>query len=139
LLSNAIKYTSKYGKLRVIILRRASFVELQIIDSGCGIPPEVQSKVFSKFFRAENARMIDADGFGLGLYIAQSVARYAGCRIWFKSPITKVGRGLGRGPGTAFMVSIPLTGMKGKKRPQSLENLSEALPAQLLGNEQEKS
>ena len=48
-------------------------IEIIIEDDGIGIPKEAQSKLFSKFFRADNARLRKIEGTGLGLYIAKTI------------------------------------------------------------------
>jgi signal transduction histidine kinase len=78
---------------------------IEVKDTGMGIPKEQQSKIFTKMFRADNVRVLDTDGNGLGLYMVKSILEQAGCRIWFESEEKK---------GTTFYVAIPLTGMKAK-------------------------
>ena len=75
-------------------------------DNGIGIPKEVQEHIFEKFFRADNARAIVADGNGLGLYLAKQIMDSSGGTIGFESS----------GQGTTFYATIPITGMKSKSR-----------------------
>ena len=56
-----------------------------IRDNGIGIPEAQKSKIFDKFFRAENACSQEADGTGLGLYITKSIIEAHGGKIWFES------------------------------------------------------
>ena len=121
LVTNAIHYTAKGGELRVEYkvvnngrtlgekhLEENCFVVV-VSDSGYGIPQEVQDKIFTKFFRADNAREKHIDGTGLGLYVVKSILDHCGGLIWFISHENK---------GSSFYVSIPMTGMKdriGKK------------------------
>lgn len=98
LVSNAVKYTPN-GKT-VDVSYQVSGVELTITiaDSGIGIPEAEQSKLFSKFFRAANAREKQAEGTGLGLYVVeQSVHKLHG-RITCKSSADV---------GTTFTITIP--------------------------------
>lgn len=109
LLSNAVKYTPDEGEIRISIHKNGSIV-INISDNGIGIPQNQQSHIFTKFFRADNAKEKETDGNGLGLYIVKEMVNKTGGRIWFESEINK---------GTTFHVSLPLTGMvpkTGKKQ-----------------------
>lgn len=99
LLTNAIRYTLSGGHVRVEIDHTDHSLEIAVSDTGIGIPEKDQSKIFSKFARAENATVIDTEGSGLGLYIVKSYITGWGGKIWFES---KEGRG------TTFYVSLPL-------------------------------
>jgi len=117
LLSNAVKYTPQGGRISIemgFLKKKERFgaTELpaesfcfSISDTGLGIPDEQQPKIFSKLFRAENARAKVTDGTGLGLYIVKSILIRAGGDIWFKSK---------ENLGTSFYVTIPATGMRKK-------------------------
>ena len=106
LLTNAIKYTQNGGSIMIELNKRSSSITISVIDDGFGIPVHQQNKIFSKFFRADNAREKEPDGNGLGLYIVKSLVEHSGGRIWFISEENK---------GTAFHVEIPLAGMRAKE------------------------
>ena len=106
LLSNAINYTPKGGRVKVSVEKGKSDVLIKISDTGYGIPNDQQSQIFTKFFRADNIVEKEPDGTGLGLYIVKSVLEQSGGRIWFESEENK---------GTTFYVTIPLKGMRKKK------------------------
>ncbi|MFA6520903.1 MAG: CHASE domain-containing protein [Candidatus Gracilibacteria bacterium] len=101
LLSNAVKYTHENGKVTLKIEQKTSYVQITVADNGCGIPESARSKIFTKLFRADNAKVVDSDGTGLGLYITKSIIEQFGGKIWFESAENK---------GTAFYVTIPLIG-----------------------------
>jgi signal transduction histidine kinase len=105
LLTNAVKYTNPEGKISVGIAKDNSSLIISVTDTGYGIPEGVQSKIFTKMFRADNARANDPDGTGLGLYVVKETIEKTGGKIWFESKENQ---------GTTFHVSIPLTGMKKK-------------------------
>jgi PAS domain S-box-containing protein len=105
LFSNAVKYTSEKGTVLISIEKKDSDILIKVADNGCGIPKSSQSKIFTKLFRADNAREKDPDGNGLGLYIVKSVMDNSGGKVWFESQ---------EGKGTTFYVLLPQTGMKGK-------------------------
>ena len=112
LFSNAVKYTSAKGKIIVNIKKDGSNALISVADTGYGIPSKVQSKIFTKMFRADNARVKDPEGTGLGLYIIKSTIEKTGGKIWFESVENK---------GSIFYVTIPLAGMKKKEGTKRLE------------------
>lgn len=106
LLSNAVKYTPPNGMIGIDISKKGEEAIIRVYDTGYGIPKEQQGKIFTKLFRADNAREIESDGTGLGLYIVKSVMEQSGGRVWFESEEHK---------GSTFYVAIPLSGMKKKE------------------------
>jgi signal transduction histidine kinase len=66
LLGNALKFTEK-GFVSLKVEKDHSSVRLQVSDSGCGIPPEDQAKVFKRFFRSDASRHLQGNGLGLAL------------------------------------------------------------------------
>ena len=124
IISNAVKYTPEEGVIRIIIKKADRNILIKISDSGCGIPREVQPKIFTKMFRADNVKRIESVGTGLGLYIVKSIVKKAGGKIWFESPSLDVLLEKGqkhddlpldkRSQGTTFYITIPLKGMKKK-------------------------
>lgn len=106
LISNAIKYTPANGTIKISIKRGVRSIKIKIADNGCGIPLHQQDKIFTKLFRADNARVIDTDGTGLGLYLVKSLVDYAHGKIWFTTKENK---------GTIFYIDLPLGGMHKKE------------------------
>ncbi len=84
-LDNAIYYSTAGGDVVVELENRPKTIELRIIDSGIGVPRSQQHQLFSKFYRAENARRARPDGTGLGLFMAKKVVIAHGGAIIFKS------------------------------------------------------
>jgi two-component system sensor histidine kinase VicK len=74
-------------------------VVISVRDTGIGIPPQELKKVFSKFFRADNAQKTVANGNGLGLYIARNIVQAHGGDMWVESELNR---------GTTFFVSVPV-------------------------------
>ena len=112
LLSNAVKYTPDAGTIRVAITRGVQDINIIVADTGYGIPKAEQEKIFSKFFRAENARVNVAEGNGLGLYIVKFAVEQAGGTIRFESE---------EGKGTTFFVTFPSSGMVQHKGSKTLQ------------------
>ncbi|HOX60789.1 MAG TPA: PAS domain-containing sensor histidine kinase [Candidatus Magasanikbacteria bacterium] len=111
LLSNAVKYTPEEGGVTLSIEKKKDGIWIIVQDNGYGIPVAQQEKIFTKLFRADNAREKDADGTGLGLYIVKSILKNVGGDVSFKSEENK---------GTTFFAKIPLSGMKAKAGTKSL-------------------
>lgn len=96
LLSNAIKYSPEGKQINLTTKVSAKKVVLQIEDHGIGIPPEEQSNLFTKFFRATN--VINIEGTGLGLNIVKRYIELLNGTINFTSQIEK---------GTIFTIQFP--------------------------------
>jgi two-component sensor histidine kinase/uncharacterized protein YigA (DUF484 family) len=91
LISNAIKYTPSGGKVRVSLAMESEHrVRFEVSDTGIGIPEEDIPRLFTEFFRAENAKAQAEEGTGLGLVIAKEILDFLGGSISVKS---KVGEG----------------------------------------------
>ncbi|OGZ07527.1 MAG: hypothetical protein A3D65_06075 [Candidatus Lloydbacteria bacterium RIFCSPHIGHO2_02_FULL_50_13] len=100
LIDNAIKYTKEGGLVTANVAMEAEGLHFWIKDNGIGIPEDAKGKIFSRFFRAKNAISTETDGSGLGLFIAQSVVKRHGGKVWFESVLNE---------GTTFHVLLPLT------------------------------
>lgn len=111
LLSNAVKYSFDNGKISLTIEHHGTKMLLTVSDHGCGIPTAQQAQIFTKLFRADNAREMDSDGTGLGLYIAKAAVEQSGGAIRFESIENK---------GTTFYVSLPLKGVRKKEGTKGL-------------------
>jgi signal transduction histidine kinase len=112
LFSNAVKYTPPTGSITLTVKKDGANVLISVADTGYGIPKNAQPKIFTKMFRADNARVKDPDGTGLGLYIIKETIEKTGGKIWFESKENK---------GSTFYVAIPLEGMKKKEGSRRLE------------------
>ncbi len=99
LTSNAIKYTDDGGKVLIDATRDSDQITIAITDTGMGIPIEEQERVFSKMFRATNAKSKVTDGTGLGLYIVKGAVLILGGTITFDSK---------EGQGTTFVARLPI-------------------------------
>ncbi len=98
LLENAIKYTPKGG--RVIVRARVTprDVQIDVEDSGMGIPAAALPRIFERFYRVDRSRSRDMGGTGLGLAIVKHVVRAHGGTVSVKSE---------EGQGSTFTVSLP--------------------------------
>jgi signal transduction histidine kinase len=100
LVSNAIKFTPAGGSVHVSLGRAGDRVALEVADSGIGIAPEDQRRLFERFFRAENAVERQVPGTGLGLYISRVIADAHQGRLTVRSELDE---------GSTFRLELPLT------------------------------
>jgi K+-sensing histidine kinase KdpD len=99
LISNAIKYTPQGGRVTVeLTAEDHRWVRFQVSDTGIGIPESDMSRLFSEFFRAENAKGLAEEGTGLGMVIVKEILDRLGGKIQVKSKL---------GEGTSFTCLIP--------------------------------
>ena len=82
---NAIYYTPGGGRIEVNVIDKPEAIELTVVDNGIGVPKSEQHHLFSKFFRAHNAKRARPDGTGLGLFMAKKVVIAQGGAIIFRS------------------------------------------------------
>lgn len=85
LLDNAVKYTPPGGTVTLEGRVGDQEVTVQVTDTGIGIPRDEWSRVFTKFFRSENAQLSKTSGTGLGLFVAKKVIEQHDGRMWFHS------------------------------------------------------
>ncbi|UCB42317.1 MAG: hypothetical protein JSV77_07570 [Dehalococcoidales bacterium] len=97
LVDNAISYTSE-GIVTLRVEEKDKHVQVEITDTGIGIPPEDLPQIFDDFFRASN---VEARGTGLGLSITKRIVEAHGGKIWCESPC------LDTNQGTRFTFTLP--------------------------------
>jgi PAS domain S-box-containing protein len=85
LLGNAIKYTPAGGRIDVTITERDGRVSCAFRDTGIGVPKEAQARLFEKFYRADNAVVVESEGTGLGLSLVRLVVEQFGGDVWCES------------------------------------------------------
>ena len=108
LVSNAFKYTPESGLIQVGVEATRNqwdadgaphVIHLWVKDSGIGMTPEDQKKIFQKFFRSDDPKAREAPGTGLGLNITKSLVEMQGGKIWFESEYRS---------GTTFHFTVPV-------------------------------
>ena len=85
LCSNAVKYNVKGGRVDVTVAKKDGHVVLTVADTGIGIPPEHQSRVFERFYRVDKSHSKASGGTGLGLSIVKHAAQYHNADIRLQS------------------------------------------------------
>lgn len=99
LLTNAIRYNRREGRVCVALGTNSTAAVLTISDTGLGIPVESQPHIFERFYRVDKARSRDEGGSGLGLAICRTIVEAHGGTVTFHSE---------QGEGTTFTVVLPL-------------------------------
>ncbi len=109
LLTNAVKFTPKLGRIQVVLERVNSHLEVSVSDTGEGIAPEFLPHVFDRFRQADGSTTRKHGGLGLGLSIVKQLIELHGGSIRVKST--------GLGHGTTFILSLPLTAIQPEPDP----------------------
>jgi len=99
IIENAIKYTPEYGTIRYKAKIEDNNLVVSVKDNGVGIPEKEQSKLFTKFFRAENVVRMQTEGSGLGLFIVKNIIERHGGKIIINSQ---------EGKGAEIKISLPV-------------------------------
>lgn len=99
LIENAVKYNKPHGQVHISLKTKEKDVILRIEDTGIGIPPEYQARVFERFFRVDYGRDKKVGGTGLGLSIVKHIVSIYGGRISLQSQINS---------GTTIEIFLPL-------------------------------
>lgn len=101
LVSNAITYSRPGGEITISsgVDETAQTLQVSVADSGIGIASDDIPHIFSKFFRARNARTFQPNGTGIGLFLAKTIIERHGGSIWVVSE---------EGHGATFSFTLPL-------------------------------
>ena len=99
LLDNAIKYTPEGGNVSVNWRSNGSMAQIAVRDSGIGIRPEDQERIFERFYRVDKARSRELGGTGLGLSIVKHLAHSMNGTVAVESEV---------GKGSVFTVELPV-------------------------------
>lgn len=100
LITNAIKYNREGGQIDIELREQSDRVNIQFHDTGIGITPEQQEKIFNRFYRADTSRTHTVAGTGLGLSIVHSMVHLHNGSISVDSTLDE---------GTTFTISLPKT------------------------------
>ncbi len=99
LLSNAVKFTPEGGRIGINAQQANGAVEISVSDTGIGIAPEDQPKIFEEFRQVGADYAHKSEGTGLGLTLAKKFVELHGGRIWVESEI---------GKGSKFTFTLPI-------------------------------
>ena len=101
LVSNAYHYTPSGGNIHVKAHVEDGYVQVDVRDSGIGIPPQDQERIFERFYRGENPLVLATAGTGLGLSIVRQLVEVHEGEIWFESSGIP-------GEGSVFSFTLPI-------------------------------
>ena len=107
LIGNATKFTPKKGKITITTEPADDFIQVNISDTGIGIPKEAQDSIFQEFYRVDNPINEKVKGTGLGLSLVRTIIEAHQGKIWVNST---------PGKGTTFSFLLPI---KGEIKPMS--------------------
>jgi PAS domain S-box-containing protein len=99
LIDNARHYTPAGGQITVSAQVKGNFLQIGVADTGIGIAPEDQEKIFNRFYRSDHPLVQEVAGTGLGLPIAKSFVQIHGGEIWVESEPSR---------GSTFSFTLPL-------------------------------
>jgi signal transduction histidine kinase len=100
LLSNAVKFTPEGGRIDVDAALADGAVEISVSDTGIGIAPEDQERIFEEFRQVGKDYAQKREGTGLGLTLTKKFVEMHGGKIWVKSEL---------GRGSRFTFTLPIT------------------------------
>lgn len=109
LVENAIKYTPQQGRVSVTLKIINDGIQFEVEDTGIGIAPIDQPRLFEKFYRGGQREAREQKGSGLGLAIVRSITERHGGKVWLESQL---------GKGSTFFLHVPLRQPK-ERKPES--------------------
>ncbi len=98
LLDNAVKYTPEGGSVKVSVIPQDKYLQVDITDTGAGIPQGDLPRIFERFYRVDKARSRQLGGTGLGLSIVKHIVQGHGGQVWVNSEL---------GRGSTFSFTVP--------------------------------
>jgi DNA-binding response OmpR family regulator/two-component sensor histidine kinase len=109
--SNAYKYTQAGGEIRISASRQGDFARVAVSDNGYGISPEDQARLFTRFYRVDNAMTREIGGTGLGLSIVRQLIELQGGEVGVESA---------PGAGSTFTFTVPLAEKPAQSLPEAV-------------------
>jgi two-component system phosphate regulon sensor histidine kinase PhoR len=98
LIDNALKFTDKAGKVTISAEEKKDLVQIDVADTGCGIPEDDLPRIFERFYRVDKAHSRELGGTGLGLSIVKHIVQSHGGEVFVHSIL---------GKGSTFSFTIP--------------------------------
>jgi signal transduction histidine kinase len=99
LLANALRYTDEGGRVEMSVFKEGAVVKISVADTGIGIPENVQTDIFTRFYRVDKSRSRSSGGSGLGLAITKAIAEAHRGSVEVNSVL---------GQGSKFTVTLPV-------------------------------
>ena len=89
LCDNAIRYNVENGKVRISVKKESGRATVSVTDTGIGIAPEHQNRIFERFYRVDKSHSKETGGTGLGLSIVKHAVQYHGGKMLIDSEVGK--------------------------------------------------
>lgn len=118
LLSNAIKFTPQNGSITTEAGMGNDMLRMSVSDTGIGMKPDDQDKVFKEFWQAESSFSRKYEGTGLGLALTKRIVEMHGGNIWFESE---------EGKGSTFYFALPIKETAEKPKPKEADSRPRSL------------
>jgi len=125
LVTNALRYT-RQGGILVAARKRGGQVAIEVFDTGLGIAPEDQARIFDEFVQVGNPERDRSKGLGLGLAIAQRLAHLLGSRVELKSEVAR---------GSHFSLSLPAAEPSARTETAATPDLMQGLKLLLIDDD----
>jgi signal transduction histidine kinase len=106
LLDNAIKFTPPDGEVKIqarLLEEDPRFLIVKVSDSGCGITPKMEERIFERLFQSSDPTLAGRKGLGLGLYICKDLVARQGGRVWAENA---------PGQGSVFSFTLPVFSLR---------------------------
>jgi len=100
LMSNAVKFGGRRGRVKLVAHREAELVHIEVADNGIGIPPDKLGRVFDRFYQVDGTPSRQFGGAGVGLALVQRIVAAHGGRAWAESA--------GPNQGSKFHIMLPV-------------------------------
>jgi CheY-like chemotaxis protein len=125
LVSNAVKFTPKGGRVQIVLARVSSHLEVRVSDTGEGIAPEFLPRLFERFTQADASAAREHAGLGLGLALVKQLVEMHGGQVSAASD--------GIGKGSTFVVTLPLAVVQAVDERSRVHPRAFSLPPELAG------
>jgi signal transduction histidine kinase len=103
LVENALHYTRDGGKVHLNIHRDDKHFYVEVEDTGIGIPKSEQGRIFEQFYRGDEARRVNPEGLGVGLFMVRTFVEKHRGKMVMQSEV---------GKGTKFIITLPLASVE---------------------------
>jgi signal transduction histidine kinase/PAS domain-containing protein len=125
LVSNAVKFTPKNGRVQIVLARVDSHIQIRVSDTGEGISPEFLPHLFERFTQADASPSREHEGLGLGLALVKQLVEMHGGSVRAASD--------GLGKGATFVVDLPLAIMHSLDEPAGVHPRTFTAPPDIEG------
>ena len=101
LVSNSYSYTAEKGTILIKLREKKNMIQVDVQDTGIGIPERIKDRIFERFYRGDDPKILSTSGTGLGLAVSKTLIEMHGGKIWFDSSGIP-------GEGSIFSFTLPI-------------------------------